>query len=158
MIEYDYNNIKAYPLLHTFKVNNKDLFYDRYPDVEEHYMKFFLNYLNRLKDIYMKLQQQEIELIGIKFYEGVIKAIYYVMDHPAYIPGNGIKDNKAFNFDYLIERCESQLAGLLHRANSEFDNDYKTTGAYFLGVYKMNKELIKIYRLFMGVRHEKRSI
>ena len=150
MIEYELSDIRAYPLLLQFKQHNLDLFKTNYEDIPDAYKNNFLNYLNQLKDIYVKLQTKEQDHVGIKFYEGVIKTIYYVMDHPGYIPGTHLKK---FNFDYLIERSKSELPGILARSEQEYINGYQATAAFFLGKYKINKELIKIFKFFNNSFH-----
>lgn len=154
MFVYELNNIKAYPLCSIFRSEYFDLFTYHYVDIPEFQERFFLNYLNALKSLYLKLQNNTDEFIAIKFYEGVIRTIYYVIDHPSYIPGNGIDKNTSFNYDHLIERTKSHLIGYLSRAESEFMNHINSNAAFFLGQYHISKELIKIFKKFNNLIKE----
>ena len=154
MFVYELNNIMAYPLCSNFKSEYFDLFTYQYVDIPEFQERFFLNYLNALKSLYLKLQNNTDEFIAIKFYEGVIRTIYYVIDHPSYIPGNGIDKNTSFNYDHLIERTKSHLIGYLSRAESEFMNHINSNAAFFLGQYHISKELIKIFKKFNNLIKE----
>lgn len=149
MLYYENNDIRAYGMCSHWIKYYRDLTYKQSYNLEFNEKTYFLNYLLRLKDLYMSKLRKEDDPLAMKFYDGVVHIYYYFMDHPGYIPGIRQNTNYCFNFQYLIERTESQLTGLLTRAESEFKSQNQHFAAFFLGQYFGSKELIKICKIYL---------
>lgn len=149
---YEPNDIRAYEMSNLFKTSYSDIIKFESYNIEIGSNNYFLNYLMKIKDAYIKKQALEEEYIAKKYYEGVIRTIFYVIDHPSYISGIKMDTNKCFNFNHIIERSESFLTGCLARAEREFKENFKGDAAFFIGQYYGNLEIIKICKKYLYLK------
>ena len=144
MIAYKDDDIRKYPLCLNFAYRYKDLVYPTFPSSKNTYYK---NILNDIKWFYMIKQINESDKAGKKLLEGKIKQIVHFIDHIRLISGKDIKTNEVFDFDFTIVVAQQHLSNYLIKSQDAFEKGQYTFGAFYLGQYFANKEIIKLCKI-----------
>ena len=139
------DDIRKYPYCLNFVFKFRDIVNYVYDQTNAWY---FANVLTQSKWIYQTKMKNEEDPAAKKFYEEKIKQFYNYLDNLRYIPGVNIQTNEAFDYDYLIKACEKKLSYFLNKAQDAFKNKFYKFGAFYLGQYYGNKEIIKISKKF----------
>lgn len=141
------NDVRSYPFVIEFIKNNYSLInYSYYASSS----KYFKNIINDCIWIYRLRKQNEYDQVAIKYYEGIIKQLYYYIDSLNIKIGYDFCSNKIFDFEKIIDRCEQQLPFILKNAQEKFELGLYSFGAFHIGQYYGNKEIIEICKKFKG--------
>lgn len=139
------DDIRNYPYCLNFVFKFRDVVKHVHDITNQFYFK---NVLNSCIWIYRIRMQKEEDPAAKKFYEGKIKQFDRYIWKLKLIPGVDITTNKVFDYDYLIEVLERDLSYFLNKSQDAFNNKLYKFGAFYLGQYYGNKEIIKISKKF----------
>ena len=143
---YSENDYRSYQLIYNFVYLYPEVKKNEYMYVEDPYYKnFVLKVIWRYRHL-----KEETNISALKqFYDGKILALLKINEFPPLKKGFSLTDNRVFDYDLIIKRCESSLIPILNKAEDEMSyyyyNAIKKVGYFFA-----YKELIKICLLFKG--------
>ena len=157
---YKKEDYRYWKLCYNFVAYNKEFLVTKIYDVKHPlFPSFILNLMHKYKDLIND------DYVIYKFYEGMIFqykkyseklwSIYFKGSIAVATKNHNYNEvNKLFDYDAIIESSYVDLSSFLSKAEYEFSQRNESRGAFFIGQYFANKELIKICKHFKNKENE----